>query len=45
VAGKEVITMWFKKQYMEWDDYMRRIKFIDNFFFQQSVRNQNIRNS
>tara|TARA_Y100000310_G_C20703539_1_gene832330 strand:+ start:4692 stop:4829 length:138 start_codon:yes stop_codon:yes gene_type:complete len=33
-----------KKLFMEWDDYMEKVKFIDEFLFQQKVRRDNVRN-
>ncbi len=29
---------------MEWEDYKARIEFIEDFYWQQSVRKQSIRN-
>lgn len=33
-----------KPRFMEWDDYKKKINFIDDFYFQQSCRKQSIRN-
>jgi len=36
--------MFFKKEYISWDDYSARIGFMEDFFWQQSVRSENMRN-
>ena len=37
--------LWFKKRvFMSWNDYKEKIDFMDNFFWQQSVRRVNVRN-
>lgn len=36
--------LWFKKQWMEWEEYKGRIAFLSLFHFQQNTRKQNIRN-
>ena len=35
----------FKRSYMNWEDYKARIDFLDDFYWQQGVRKQSIRNS
>ncbi len=34
---------WFNKRYMEWGEYKRKVDFIDLFYWQQSVRKENLR--
>ncbi|HJO01711.1 MAG: hypothetical protein QF655_00370 [Candidatus Woesearchaeota archaeon] len=34
----------FKRNFMEWKDYKKKIDFLENFYWQQSVRKQSIRN-
>jgi len=34
----------FKRSFMEWEDYKRKIDFIEDFYWQQYVRKQSIRN-
>ncbi len=34
----------FKKNFIEWKDYKSRIDFIEDFYWQQSVRKESIRN-
>jgi len=36
--------MWFRKGFMEWEEYKKKIDFMDNFYFQQQVRRENIKN-
>lgn len=40
---------WLKKirtpVFMEWDNYKKKVDFLDMFYFQQSCRKQSIRNS
>jgi len=33
-----------KKLFMEWEDYLKRIRFIENYVFQQRVRRENVKN-
>jgi hypothetical protein len=33
-----------KTKYMEWDDYKKKIDFLDVFWWQQSVRKKNLKN-
>lgn len=33
-----------RKQYLGWNAYVNKINFIDDFYWQQSVRRQNIKN-
>ena len=35
--------MWFKREFMEWDTYKEKIDFLDNFYWQQSVRRANMK--
>ena len=30
--------------FLEWEEYSNRIRFLDDFYFQQDVRLQNIKN-
>jgi|ETN01SMinimDraft_4_1059930.scaffolds.fasta_scaffold24465_3 hypothetical protein len=32
-----------QKKYMDWGEYKHRITFIEDYFFQQSVRQANVR--
>lgn len=42
----EVKTMFFKKTtYLEWDNYKKKVDFLDLFYWQQSVRKKNVLNS
>lgn len=34
-----------KKVWLSWKEYSRKIRFLDMFNFQQSVRKENIKNS
>jgi hypothetical protein len=34
----------FRKNFMDWEDYKEKIDFLDDFYWQQSVRKQSIRN-
>jgi len=36
--------MFFKKKYLNWEDYKARIDFLDIHYWQQKVRKENIRN-
>ena len=38
------IKKMFSKEFIGWDDYKRKIDFIDMFAFQQATRKHNIRN-
>ena len=33
----------FQPEYLEWKDYKEKITFIEDFHFQQKVRNDNIK--
>ncbi len=33
-----------KKNFIEWEDYKKKIDFIEDFYWQQSVRKQSVRN-
>ncbi|MHA1410718.1 MAG: hypothetical protein ACTSQY_10510 [Candidatus Odinarchaeia archaeon] len=41
---KTIFALFQKNKYMEWNEYKKRIDFIDDFSFQQKVRNENIKN-
>lgn len=32
-----------KREYMNWDDYKKKIDFLEDYNFQQNVRKQNIK--
>lgn len=32
-----------KTNYMDWDEYEKRINFLDNYYWQQSVRKTNLK--
>ncbi len=32
-----------KKKYLDWESYKNRIDFLDTFFWQQKIRNENIK--
>jgi hypothetical protein len=34
----------FKRKFMDWEDYKAKIDFMEDFYWQQSVRKQSIRN-
>lgn len=34
----------FRSGFMDWEDYKEKIDFLDDFYWQQSVRKQSIRN-
>jgi hypothetical protein len=34
----------FKRNFVDWEDYKAKIDFIGDFYWQQSVRKQSIRN-
>jgi hypothetical protein len=36
--------MFFRRRFLNWDEYMTRIEFLDYFNFQQKVRKENIKN-
>lgn len=36
--------IFLKKKFVEWEDYKKKIDFIEDFYWQQSVRKQSIRN-
>jgi hypothetical protein len=36
--------LFFKKNFIEWKDYKKKIDFIENFYWQQSVRKESLRN-
>ena len=39
------MKMWpIKTNYMEWDDYKKKIDFLDVFWWQQGVRRRNLKN-
>jgi len=40
----EVTKMFKKKHYMSWEEYSKRIDFIDELLWQQSVRRQSLAN-
>ncbi|MDP7116548.1 MAG: hypothetical protein QF632_00875 [Candidatus Woesearchaeota archaeon] len=40
---KSILNLFKKPNYMEWNEYSAHIKFISDYFFQQSVRHENIR--
>ncbi len=44
MIDQEVIKFIFKKrtEFTEWDTYKEKIDFLDDFSFQQSVREKNI---
>ncbi len=37
---------WFltKKTFMEWEEYKKKVEFLDEFWWRQSVRKQSLRN-
>lgn len=36
------LKKYFKKEYMDWQEYEKRINFIDQYYWQQSIRQKNI---
>jgi len=36
--------MFFRKRFIDWEEYMARVGFLDDFNFQQRVRKENIKN-
>ncbi|MFH1590765.1 MAG: hypothetical protein ABIC95_02450 [archaeon] len=32
----------FRTGWMDWEEYQRRVQFLDDFLFQQQVRKQNV---
>lgn len=41
---KSLFQLFQKDRFMNWDDYTKKITFLDVFHWQQSVRKQNIEN-
>ena len=39
-----MIRMFFKRRFIDWEDYLARIEFLEDFNFQQKVRSDNIKN-
>jgi len=39
-----IMDFFKRKEYMAWDRYARKVAFIEDFYWQQSVREENIRN-
>jgi len=36
--------MFFRRRFIDWEEYMARVGFLEEFDFQQKVRKDNIRN-
>lgn len=35
------LKKYFNKEYMDWQEYERRINFIDQYYWQQTIRQKN----
>jgi len=34
----------FKKEFLDWKSYKKKIDFLDNFYFQQNTRKESVKN-
>ncbi len=38
------VVKFFRRKYLDWENYKARIDFLDVFYFQQATRKESIRN-
>ena len=43
--GMKLLKKISKPIFMEWDDYKKKVDFLNDYYFQQECRKQSIRNS